>query len=115
MSSPISTISNQNYGEIAILREIQNTAQTENKTNRETPTAPEAGTTKTAQAVTDAVIASGKTLPQVVMENCDQSIKKMERMDMLTRDLDVAPVKSDIGTVSDENALPTEINSRQSP
>ena len=79
-----------------------------------TPTAPEAGTAKIAQATTDVAISSGKTIPQVVIEDSDQSITKMERMDTLNRDLGVSPVKSDIGTVVDENALPSEINSRES-
>lgn len=79
-----------------------------------TPTAPEAGTAKIAQTTTDAAISSGKTIPQVVIENSDQNITKMERMDTLNRDLGVSPVKSDIGTVADENALPSEINSRES-
>ena len=115
MSGPISIVSQvtPNYAD-AVVRDTQTTAQVENKTNRETPTAPEAGATKIAQATTDAAISSGKTIPQVVMENSDRSVAKMERMDMLNRDLGVSPVKSDIGTVAEENALPSEINSRES-
>ena len=115
MSGPISIVSQAtpNYAD-AVVRDTQNTAQVENKTNRETPTAPEAGATKIAQATTDAAISSGKTIPQVVMENSDRGVGKMERMDMLNRDLGVSPVKSDIGTIADENALPPEINSRES-
>ena len=113
MSDPISIVT-KNYGEIAAVREAQNIAQAENKTNREAATTPAANTIKAAQAMTDAVIASGKQLSQVVAENSDQSVKKMERMDVLNRDLEIAPVKSGIGTVADENALPSEINSRQS-
>ena len=113
MSGPISIVSQvtPHYAD-AVVRDTQNTAQVENQTNRETPTAPEAGATKIAQATTDAAISSGKTIPQVVMENSDRSVAKMERMDMMNRDLGVSPVKSDIGTVADENALPSEINSR---
>lgn len=115
MSGPISIVSQvtPNYAD-AVERDTQNTARVENKTNRETPTAPEAGTAKIAQATTDAAISSGKTIPQVVMENSDRSVTKMERMDMLNRDLGISSVKSDIGTVADENALPPEINSRES-
>ena len=117
MSGPISIVSQvtPNYAD-AVVRDTQNTAQVENKTHRETPTAPEAGTVKIAQATTDvAVSRGGETLGQIVVKNSDQSVAKMERMDMLNRDLGVSPVKSDIGTVADENALPPEINSRQSP
>lgn len=32
----------------------------------------------------------------------------------LNRDLDITPASSDIGTTADENALPSEINHRQS-
>ena len=116
MSGPISIVSQvtPNYAD-AVVRDTQNTAQVENKTNRETPTAPEAGTAKIAQATTDAAISrGGETLGQIVVKNSDQSVAKMERMDMLNRDLGVSPVKSDIGTVADENALPPEINSRES-
>jgi hypothetical protein len=102
-----------NYAD-AVIRDTQNTAQVENKTNRETPTAPEAGAIKIAQATTDAAISSGKTIPQVVMEHSDRSVGAMERMDVLNRDLDVSPVKSDIGTVAEKNGLPSEINSRES-
>ena len=98
----------------AVMCATQEAVRVENQTNQETPTAPEAGAIKIAQATTDVAISSGKTIPQVVMENSDRSVAKMERMDMLNRDLGVSPVKSDIGTVVDENALPSEINSRES-
>ena len=34
--------------------------------------------------------------------------------DDLNRDLDITPAGSDIGTIADENTLPSEINHRQS-
>ncbi len=91
---------------------IQQGIQAE-KTNREQPTSPEANVTKTAQTITDSVIASGKTIPQVVIENSDSSLKKAEQMDTLNRDLGVSPVRSAIETTADSNLPPAEINSKQ--
>ena len=75
----------------AVMCATQEAVRVENQTNQETPTAPEAGAIKIAQATTDAAISSGKTIPQVVMEHSDQSVGAMERMDVLNRDLDVSP------------------------
>lgn len=82
--------------------------QTENKINRENPASPTANPPKTAQTINDSVVASGKTLAQVVMENDPSTKTKL----METRDLGVSSITSDMGTAVNKNAIPAEINSK---
>jgi hypothetical protein len=102
-----------NCSELAAISETQNVSRVGNKINLEEQTSPCVNTTKAAHAMTDAVIANCRSLSNVVFENTAQSVEKKEYLDGLSREIGTSPIKSDIGTASDENALPSEINSRQ--
>ena len=74
---------------------------------------PTADTTKTAQTGTDIVVASGKNLNQVVIEN-SAPVKSSEigRSTSEERDLGSISTLSKLGTQADDNALPAEIDAK---
>ena len=89
------------------------TNQISTKNQRDALAQPAADTTKTAQTATDIVISSGKTLPQLVIENT-APVKANEtgRSASAERDLGSISTLSPIGAQADQNVLPPEISAK---
>lgn len=87
--------------------------QISTKNHRDALAQPAEDTTKTAQTATDIVVASGKNLNQVVIEN-SAPVKPNEtgRVPSEERDLGSISTLSPLGTQADKNVLPPEISAK---
>ncbi len=88
-------------------------AEKKEKVTRDSLSTPTENVSKTAQTSSDIVVSSGKNLNQIVIENSNGvSIKDQDLSAETFRNLKVSSTESVLGTRSDNNALPAEINSK---
>ena len=107
----LNTTSSINYREEENFKATQNLEQKTTKDSRDSLNNPTESVSKTAQTSTDIVLASGKSLNQIVLEK-NNPPKELDKNVEMNRDINSISTTSAIGTQADENALPSEINSR---
>lgn len=104
---------NANYSEEAVVNELRKNEEVE-KTERQAPLqSPTTDLAKTAQTSTDIVVASGKNLNQIVLENNAPRKEEISKDDNTSnKEISALSTQSAIGTTADINALPPEIQAR---
>jgi len=107
----LNTTGSINYREEESLKATQNLEQKTTKDSRDSLNNPTENVSKAAQTSTDIVVSSGKNLNQIVLEK-NNPPKELDKSVETNRDLKSISMTSALGTQADENALPSEVNSR---
>ncbi len=106
-------VTQNNYSEETIQNELRQTEEIE-KTERQSPLQnPTTDLAKTAQTSTDIVVASGINLNQIVIsENAPRKEEIGKDDNTVNKTVSALSTQSAIGTTTEENALPSEIQTK---
>lgn len=102
-----------NYNEEEIRNETKKKGDLEVQQRQAPMQSPTTDLAKTAQTSTDIVVASGKNLNQIVLENNAPRKEEISKDDnTINKNLSSLSTQSAIGATTDINALPPEIQTR---